>query len=124
MNLNLLSYAIFFPAMVFIAVRVAQLCHANGRVWMMRIFNSEAHFVDAVNNVLLVGCYTVNIGYVALVVSQWEPITGVPQMLGVLSQRIALILFTLAGLHYFNIAVLILWARIKQHDHQPKTKAA
>ena len=29
---------------------------------------------------------------------------------------IALILFTLAGLHYQNIAVLLIWSRIKQRQ--------
>ena len=123
MNLNILSYLLFFPAMVGVAVYVAQVCHRNGRVWMLRIFDNEAAFVDAVNNVLLIGCYVVNAGYIALVVGQWDPITTLPQMLGVLSQRIALILFTLAGLHYLNITVLLLWARTKQLDHQPKTRA-
>lgn len=111
MNLNLLSYGLFFPAMVFIAYRVAWLCHKNGAIWLMRIFDDE-RFVHAVNKILLVGCWVVNIGYVALVVSIWEPITTVPQMLGVLSGRIALILFTLAGLHYMNMTVLFIWSRI------------
>ena len=120
MNLNLLSYALFFPAMVGIAVYVAQVCHRNGRLWMLRIFDDEAHFVDAVNNILLVGCYVVNVGYIAIVLSLWEPVTSVPQMLGVLSQRIALILFTLAGLHYQNIAVLLIWSRVRARDLAPK----
>src|SRR5689334_20364510 len=122
MNLNLLSYGLFFPAMVFIAYRVAWLCHKNGAIWLMRIFNEE-HFVRAVNNILLAGCWVVNIGYVALVVSIWEPITTVEQMLGVLSGRIALILFTLAGLHYMNMTVLFIWSRIarkQQHRTNPQ----
>ena len=121
MNLNLLSYLIFFPTMAAIAVYVAQVCHKHGRLWMLKIFDNEAHFVDAVNNVLLVCCYTLNIGYVALVVGQWEPITDVVQMIGVLSQRIALILFTLAALHYQNIAVLLIWSRIKHRKARVPT---
>lgn len=123
MNLNLLSYLLFFPAMVAIAVWTAQVCHHNGRVWMLRIFDGEAAFVDAVNNVLLVGCYTVNIGYVALVLSLWEPITTWPQLLGALSQRIAIILSSLAGLHYTNITVLLVWSRTKNKSlehHEPR----
>ena len=119
MNLNLLSYALFFPMMVGIAVYVAQVCHRNGRLWMLRIFDNDAPFVDAVNNILLVGCYVVNAGYIALVISDWEPITSLPQMLDVLSQRIALILFSLAGLHYQNIAVLLIWSKVK---HRQLTK--
>lgn len=118
MNLNLLSYALFFPMMLGIAVYVAQVCHRNGRLWMLRIFDDDARFVDAVNDILLVGCYVVNAGYIAVVLSLWEPVTTLPGMLNVLSQRIALILFTLAGLHYQNIAVLLIWSRVK-HRQQP-----
>lgn len=114
MNLNLLSYLLFFPAMLGIAVYVAQVCHRHGRVWMLRIFHDDVAFVDAVNNILLVGCYVVNLGYIALCIAQWGPITGVDHMLGVLSTRIATILFTLAALHYQNIAVLLIWSRIVQ----------
>lgn len=112
MNLNLLSYLLFFPAMLAIAVYVAQVCHRHGRIWMLRIFHDDAAFVDAVNNILLVGCYVVNLGYIALCVANWEAITSVDEMLGVLSTRIATILFTLAALHYQNIAVLLIWSRI------------
>jgi len=119
MNLNLLSYALFFPAMVAIAVWTAQVSHRHGRVWMMRIFDQEAAFVDAVNNVLLVGCYAVNAGYIAVVIGQWQPIHSVTEMLGVLSQRIAVILFGLAWLHYQNIAALLLWSRFKNR-RQPQ----
>lgn len=117
MNLNLLSYLLFFPAMAAIAVSTAQVCHRHGRVWMLRIFDHDARFVDALNDVLLVGCYTVNIGYVAIVLSQWELVTSITHLLGAMSQHIALILFTLAGLHYQNMAVLMVWARIKHAQH-------
>ena len=112
MNLNLLSYLLFFPAMLGIAVYVAQVCHRHGRIWMLRVFHGEVAFVDAVNNILLVGCYVVNLGYIAICVANWEPITGVENLLGVLSGRIATILFTLAALHYQNIAVLLIWSRL------------
>ena len=118
MNLNLLSYLLFFPAMVGIAVYVAQVCHRNGRVWMLRIFDNDVAFVDAVNNVLLVGCYVLNAGYIALVVGRWEVMPSVPQMLGTLSNHIALILFTLAALHYTNIGVLLLWSNLKHSNAQ------
>lgn len=121
MNHNLLSYLLFFPTMVVVAVFVAQVCHRNGRLWMLRIFDNEAAFVDAVNNVLLVGCYVVNAGYIALVVGRWEPINTVPDMLAALSHHVAVILFVLAGLHYANIAVLLLWSHIK---HPNAIKAA
>ncbi|HQV52028.1 MAG: hypothetical protein IPI00_16710 [Flavobacteriales bacterium] len=117
MNFNLVSYAIFFPAMVAITVVVAQVCHKHGRVWMLRIFDNETEFVDAVNNVLLVGCYIVNFGYVALVLSAWETINSAQEMISTLGQHVALILYGLAGLHYTNITTLFIWAHSKKSKH-------
>lgn len=116
MNLNILSYLVFFPAMLAIAVWTARLCHRHGRVWMMRIFDGDAAYVDAVNQVLLVGCYTVNVGYVALVLAQWEPVLSWPQMIGILAHRIGIILLSLAGLHYTNITTLLAWSHFKHRS--------
>lgn len=120
MNLNLLSYLVFLPAMMVIAVGTARSCHRNGRVWMLGIFDGDARFVDAINNVLLVGCYTLNLGYVALTMSLWEPISGWEHMLAALVHRIAIILLSLAAIHFTNISVLLVWShlRAKQHAHQ------
>ncbi len=123
MNFNLLSYLLFFPSMVGVAVYVAQVCHRNGRVWMLRIFDNEANLVDAVNNLLLASCYVVNAGYIALVVGRWETVTNVPQMLGALSHHIAVILFVLAGLHYTNIGVLLTWSHIKHRKARAEQAA-
>lgn len=120
MNLNLLSYLLFLPAMMAIAVGTARSCHRHGRVWMLGIFEGDAAFVDAINNVLLAGCYTLNLGYVAVVMSLWEPITGWEQMLAMLVHRIALILLSLAAIHFTNIGVLLVWSRIK-HNRSTNT---
>ncbi|HOY27658.1 MAG TPA: hypothetical protein PLR96_01710 [Flavobacteriales bacterium] len=120
MNLNLLSYLIFLPAMMAIAMWTARSCHRNGRVWMLGIFDGDAPFVDAINNVLLVGCYTLNLGYVAMVMSLWEPITGLEHMLATLVHRIALILLSLAAIHFTNIGVLLVWSLLRARDLAPQ----
>lgn len=114
MNLNLLSYLLFFPAMLALAVGVAQTCHKHGRPWMLRLFNGDAAFVEAVNKILLVGCYTINLGYIALVMRDWEQVNSIEHLIATLAQRMAVIVFALAALHYQNIAVLLVWSRMKQ----------
>ncbi|HRH38877.1 MAG TPA: hypothetical protein PK760_11055, partial [Flavobacteriales bacterium] len=66
--------------------------------------------------ILLVGCYVVNLGYIALTVAQWGHVDDAVEMMGVLSERIAVILFALAWLHYQNIGVLMIWARFKHRQ--------
>lgn len=118
MNLNILSYLLFLPAMLGVAMWTARSCHRNGRIWMMDLFEGDAQLVDAVNNVLLIGCYTLNFGYVMIVVSQWEPIIELPQMLALLGHYMAIILLSLAFVHFSNIGVLLLWRRF---FHNPVT---
>lgn len=121
MNLNLLAYILFFPAMMGLAVGVAQTCHRHGRPWMMGLFDDNDVLVDALNNILLVGCYLVNLGYIALVMAGWEEVTTMEQLLGSLGQHMATIILVLAGLHYQNIAVLLIWSHIK-HRRTLKTQ--
>lgn len=116
MNLNLLSYLLFFPTMVALACWVAQTAHRHGEVWLMGIFG-DAGFVKAVNNILLVGCYALNIGYVAFVVSEWGHVYDLQHLLAVLTQRFALIITTLCLLHYMNITVLLIWSRFERERH-------
>lgn len=113
MNLNILSYLLFLPAMLAVAMWTARACHRNGRVWMLGLFDGDAAFVDAVNNVLLIACYTLNLGYVSVVVSQWEPISDLQQMLALLGHYMSIILLTLALVHFSNISVLLIWSRFK-----------
>lgn len=113
MNLNILSYLLFLPAMLAVAMWTARSCHRNGRVWMLGLFDGDAAFVDAVNNVLLIACYTLNLGYVSVVVSQWEPIRDLPQMLTSLGYYMSIILLTLALVHFSNISALLIWSRFK-----------
>lgn len=111
--LNLTSYLLFLPTMMVVAVWTARSCHRNGRVWMLDIFDGDAAFVDGVNNALLAGCYTLNLGYVATVLSLWPPVASLAHMLELLAHRMAAIMLGLAAIHFTNIAVLLIWSRMR-----------
>ena len=120
-DLNILSYIIYLPIMSWITVRVGKALYENGKVWCMELYQDKA-FVDAINKILLLGYYLVNLGYVILMVAFWEHITDLQHMVQVLSERIGGIMLLLAALHYFNIAALTVWRNkqfkpSKQNDH-------
>lgn len=124
MNLNLVAYLIFFPAMMGLAVGVAQTCHKHGRPWMLGLFDDHAPLVDAVNNMLLVCCYLLNLGYIALVITEWETVHSTEQLIATLVQHMSTIVLALAVLHYQNIAVLLIWShlkhRVRAHQDVPR----
>lgn len=115
-DLNVISYLIYLPIMVYITIRVGWLCYKNGEVWTMELYN-DVEFVQSVNRILLLCYYLVNIGYVLMVMAFWQHIENVAQMVYVLSTRIGGILLLLAILHYCNIAALSVWHYIK---HKPQ----
>ena len=83
---------------------------------MLRLFDGDAAFVDAVNNILLVACFMVNLGYIALVMADWERIDSPAMLFATLTQRMATIIIALAALHYQNIAVLLIWSRLRNRS--------
>lgn len=119
-DLNIVSYIIYLPIMVYVTVRVGAICHHNGEIWTMELYHDE-EFVKALNRILLLGYYLVNIGYVTLVISFWETILSVQQMVLVIATRIGSILIALALLHYMNIGALSLWYKLKNKPLNTKS---
>ncbi len=105
MNYNVAGYIIYLVITIYITFYVGKQCHSNGKVFIHGIFN-DIQIGDAVNNILLVAYYLVNIGYAILMVSIWPTITSTSHLLNELSQNIGQIVLLLALLHYLNIVAL------------------
>jgi len=103
-----MSYCIYIFFTVIITVWVGWACHKNGIYFVIDCVNDIA-IAHSINNLLLVGYYLLNIGYAIISISSWEKIVHIPQMLDVLTFRIAYIILMLAMVHYFNIALLSLY---------------
>ena len=93
-------------------IKVGALCHDNGEVWTMELYQDEV-FVKAVNRLLLIAYYLLNIGYVVLVISFWETVGGLAELVSTIATRAGAILLSLALLHYLNIGALTLWYKLK-----------
>lgn len=114
MNLNVWAYGFYIFFTLLITLFVGWKCHKNGIHFILDCVN-DARIAHAINNLLLVGYYLLNIGYAIITISGWEKILSIPQLLDVLTFRLALIILLLAIVHYVNIAVLSAYPkRIKQ----------
>lgn len=105
MNYNVAAYIVYLISTIYITFYIGKQCHSNGKVFIYGIFKSH-HIGDAVNNILLVAYYLVNIGYAILIISVWPTIESIGQLLNELSQKIGQIVMLLALLHYINIVAL------------------
>lgn len=103
MNLNITTYCIYLPIIVFITVRVGWLFYTNGEVFLFNLLSHNTDMVKPINKLLLTGYYLTNIGYTIITISYWEQIETVIQLINSLTETIGKIILMLAILHYNNI---------------------
>ncbi|WP_443939890.1 hypothetical protein [Pedobacter sp. MW01-1-1] len=105
-NLNIIGYFIFIGAMAFIILVVGKICYRNGNIFVASLLPNHADLCKQINKILLVGYYLVNIGYCAVTLSFWNNIATIPQLIEIVSAKMAVIICILSGLHYLNIFIL------------------
>ena len=110
MTYNTISYIIYAIITIYITVIVGYKCYKSGYVYVLSIFE-EVAISQSINKILLLGYYLTNIGYAITIISTWNKITSVNEMVSELSLRIASIVFILALMHYINMIVLTLWRK-------------
>lgn len=116
MNLNLLAYCIYGIITIYVCVYVGLQFHKNGYYYIVSIFEEEK-ISNAINNLLLIGYYLVNIGYTIYSISQWNTIENFKQLIDNLSTKLAFIFIVLAVLNVINIAVLSFFRKQKSIHH-------
>ena len=103
MNLNLTAYGIYLLVTFYITVIVGYKFYKNGIHLVLDLFQNNVEGAHAINKLLLVGYYLVNLGYLAISISLWPMITSYHQMLQLIFNEVSFILLVLAFLHYNNI---------------------
>jgi len=106
--MNTLAYIIYLFITYLITVRVGFIFYRNGRIFILGLLKNDASLTDAINRILLVGYYLVNLGYTALMISTWGTIVSWTELLSSVTIMTGKIVLTLAIMHYFNMLVIYL----------------
>jgi hypothetical protein len=106
MNLNLIAYLIYFIITIFIIVKVGKICYLNGNIYVSQLIPNHDDLCHKINQSLLVGYYLLNIGYCAMTIISWENIETLAELTEVITSKLALIIITIAILHYINVILL------------------
>jgi hypothetical protein len=81
----------------------------SGRVFLLDACGGNADLAEAVNRLLVVGFYLVNLGFVSLTMQTSGDVTDAAQGLRLLSVKIGEVLLVLGALHFANLAVFARW---------------
>jgi hypothetical protein len=106
MNLNLIGYTIYLLITITIIIKVGRICYQNGNVYVAQLIPDHMDLCHKINHVLLLGYYLMNIGYCAMTLISWEKILTFNQLIEVIAFKSAIIIVTIAIMHYGNIYVL------------------
>src|SRR3954449_772905 len=95
------SYLAYLVVSVALTVWVARTLHKNGRLFLIDAFHGDEPRADAVNHLLVVGFYLINIGYVTLALKYGEKPDSLRTAIEFLSTKVGLVLVVLGGMHFF-----------------------
>ena len=98
-------YLAYAALSLMVTVWVARTLHKNGRVFLIDAFRGNADLADSVNQLLVVGFYLINIGWVLLALKSEGTLTTVRQFIELLSDKMGVVLLVLGGMHFFNLYV-------------------
>lgn len=105
MSYILISYTVYLLLTLVLTIWVARTLFRNGKVFLIDIFHGNKELADAVNNLLLVGFYLINIGYAVYTLSITDNILDTRALVEKLSLKVGAIILILGGMHFFNMLV-------------------
>lgn len=99
-------YFSYLAISIAVTIWVARTLHRSGRVFLLDAFHGNEPLADSVNQLLVVGFYLINIGYIALALKTGEQLSNLREVIELESGKLGVVLLILGGMHFFNMFVL------------------
>ncbi|WUD73608.1 hypothetical protein OG937_18920 [Streptomyces sp. NBC_00510] len=106
MDLTVVAYVIYLLVSVALTVWVARTLSRAGKVFLEDVLHGNEKLADAVNHLLVVGFYLVNLGFVALYLKNADQVGNARELFEALSVKLGVVLLVLGVLHLCNVYVL------------------
>ncbi|MFD0269890.1 hypothetical protein ACFVGY_25510 [Streptomyces sp. NPDC127106] len=106
MDLTVVAYVIYLLISIGLTIWVARTLSRNGRIFIADVLHGNEKLADAVNHLLVVGFYLVNIGFVALYLRSADTIDTARALFEALSVKLGVVLLVLGVMHLGNVWVL------------------
>jgi hypothetical protein len=97
-------YAAYAMISVSLTIWIARTLFRNGAVFLEDVFADQPKMAEAVNRLLVVGFYLINLGYASLLLKAGGTPNAV-EAIEVLSYKLGLLLLSLGVMHFGNLFV-------------------
>jgi hypothetical protein len=105
MSMTVLTYFSYLLVAVPLTVWVATTLSRNGRVFLADVFDGNDDLADAVNRLLVVGFYLLNLGFVTLYLRVGTEVRDLRGLVETLSVKVGIVMLVLGFVHFFNVYV-------------------
>ncbi len=105
MDLNVWAHLAYLGISITSTIWVARTLQRNGRVFLRELVLGTPEIADAVNNLLVVGFYLINLGYVALALRYGERAGDGAAAIEAVSSQVGLVLLVLGVMHFVNLGI-------------------
>ncbi|MEV7397747.1 hypothetical protein [Aeromicrobium sp. NPDC092404] len=116
MSWTVITYLAYLLVAVPITVWVASTLSRNGRVFLGDVFDDDHALADAVNRLLVVGFYLLNLGFVMLYLRGGGEVLDLTGLLETLSLKIGIVMLVLGAVHFVNVLVFSSMRRRGRRD--------
>ena len=106
MDSTVSTYLLYLVISVPLTVWVGRTLFRNGGVFLVDVFEGDEQLAKAVNHLLVVGFYLLNLGYVSLALKLSHPVVNAQESIEALSLKVGLVSVVLGVVHLFNVFVL------------------
>lgn len=121
--LQLWSYLVYAVVAIGLTVWLASTLFRNGALFLEEVFVDNPAMAKAVNHLLVVGFYMLNLGWAFLNLRGDRPVDGVEAVEN-LASKLGLLLLTLGVIHFANLYVFQRIRRGRQAEHLPPIQAS
>jgi hypothetical protein len=102
-DLTVLTYLIYLGITVPLTLWVARALHRYGEAFLNDVFGGDVSLAHAVNQLLVIGFYLLNFGYVALFMTSHATVGSARRLLEVLSMKVGAVAIVVGILHFANL---------------------
>jgi hypothetical protein len=110
--------AVYVVVAISLTTWLARTLFRNGTAFLHDVFADKPELADAVNKLLVTGFYMLNLGYAFFILRAARDLDGLDAFL-FLVNRLALLLVTLAGIHFLNVFVFWRIRGRREQRHMP-----
>jgi hypothetical protein len=103
MNLTVATYLLYLAITIPLTLWVAHALHRHGQIFLNDVFSGDTNLAKAVNQLLVIGFYLLNLGYVALFMTSDAQVSSVRRLMEVLSAKVGAVAIVLGVVHLANV---------------------